>query len=60
MGIKLRGLALYRLMKIVSGLSFSMYGYDAGVLEGLLLHKPLQDAMGNSTGVWTYYMVIAS
>ncbi|OAA65316.1 MFS transporter [Niveomyces insectorum RCEF 264] len=60
MAIKLRGRPLYRLMKVVSGLSFCMYGFDAGVVGGMLLHKPFQDAMGNPTGVWIYPMIVAS
>lgn len=56
----LRGRPLYRLMKVVSGLSFCMYGYDAGVLGGMLLHPPFQEAMGNPTGPWIYPMIIAS
>ncbi|ETN41003.1 uncharacterized protein HMPREF1541_02935 [Cyphellophora europaea CBS 101466] len=56
----LRGRSLYRLMKIVSGLSFCMYGYDAGVLGGMLLHPPFQEAMGNPKSVWIYPMIIAS
>lgn len=60
MAIKLRGSRLYNLMKVASGLSFCMYGYDAGVLGGMLLHKPFQEAMGNPTGVWAYPMIIAS
>ena len=60
MAIKLRGPKLYNIMKIASGLSFCMYGYDAGVLGGMLLHKPFQAAMGNPTGVWVYPMIIAS
>lgn len=60
MATKLRGRSLYRLMKIISGLSFCMYGYDAGVLGGILLHKSFQEAMGNPTGVWIYPMIVAS
>lgn len=59
-GIKLRGKSLYNLMKFVSGMSFCMYGYDASVLGGMLLHPPFQEAMGNPTAVWTYPMIIAT
>lgn len=55
--IKLRGRPLYTLMKIICGTSFMMYGYDAGVLGGMLLHKPFLDAMGNPTGDYTIPMV---
>ena len=58
--IKLRGKSLYNLMKFVSGMSFCMYGYDASVLGGMLLHPPFQEAMGNPTAVWTYPMIIAT
>lgn len=58
--IQLRGRKLYALMKVVSGLSFCMYGYDASVLGGMLLHKPFQEAMGNPTGPWIYPMIIAT
>ena len=60
MGVKLRGRSLYNLMKFVSGMSFCMYGYDASVLGGMLLHPPFQEAMGNPTAVWTYPMIIAT
>lgn len=54
------GKALYRVIKFVSSLSFCMYGYDAGVLGGILLHQPFRDAMGNPEGVWIYPMIVAS
>ena len=37
-----------------------MYGYDAGVLGGMLLHKPVLDAMGNPTGNYVIPMIVAS
>lgn len=58
--ITLRGRALYRLMKVVCGLAFMMYGYDAGVLGGVLLHKPFLDAIGNPTGEWTIALISSS
>lgn len=58
--IQLRGRNLYRLMKFVCGVAFMMYGYDAGVLGGLLLHRPFLDAIGNPTGEWTIALVSSS
>ena len=49
--VKLRGKSLYNLMKFVSGMSFCMYGYDASVLGGMLLHRPFQLAMGDPLDV---------
>ncbi|KAK4919572.1 hypothetical protein LTR49_012792 [Elasticomyces elasticus] len=37
-----------------------MYGYDAGVLGGVLLHKPFLDAIGNPTDTYTIPMIVAS
>ncbi|KAH7062891.1 MFS transporter [Paraphoma chrysanthemicola] len=47
-------------MKVVCGLSFMMYGYDAGVLGGVLLHPPFLDAIGHPKDVWTIPMITAS
>ncbi|KAF2794575.1 MFS transporter [Melanomma pulvis-pyrius CBS 109.77] len=47
-------------MKIVCGVSFMMYGYDAGVLGGVLLHPPFLNAIGNPKDVWTIPMITAS
>ncbi|KAF2650403.1 MFS transporter [Lophiostoma macrostomum CBS 122681] len=47
-------------MKIVCGTSFMMYGYDAGVLGGVLLHPPFLSAIGNPTNAWTIPMITAS
>jgi MFS family permease len=47
-------------MKVICGTSFMMYGYDGGVLGGLLLHKPFLDAMGNPTGDYVIPMIVAS
>ncbi|OAG06873.1 MFS transporter [Paraphaeosphaeria sporulosa] len=47
-------------MKIVCGTSFMMYGYDAGVLGGVLLHPPFLDAIGRPKDVWTIPMITAS
>lgn len=58
--INLRGRSLYRLMKFICGVAFMMYGYDAGVLGGVLLHKPFLDAIGNPTGAWTIAMISSS
>ena len=58
--IQLRGRNLYRLMKVVCGVAFMMYGYDAGVLGGMLLHKPFLDAIGNPTGEWTIALISSS
>ncbi|KAK4959133.1 hypothetical protein LTR10_003932 [Elasticomyces elasticus] len=58
--IQLRGRTLYLLMKVVCGVSFMMYGYDAGVLGGVLLHKPFLDAIGNPTDTYTIPMIVAS
>lgn len=58
--INLRGRSLYRLMKFVCGFAFMMYGYDAGVLGGLLLHKPFLDAIGNPRGEWTIALISSS
>lgn len=51
---------MYRLMKVISGLSFMMYGYDAGVLGGLIKHQPFLDAMGNPQGAYTIPIIVAS
>jgi hypothetical protein len=58
--LEYRGRTLYRLMKIVCGTSFMMYGYDAGVLGGVLLHPPLLSAIGNPTDTWTISMIVGS
>ncbi|KAK5723419.1 hypothetical protein LTR15_005117 [Elasticomyces elasticus] len=58
--IQLRGRTLYLLMKVVCGVSFMMYGYDAGVLGGVLLHKPFLDAIGNPKDTYTIPMIVAS
>ena len=55
-----RGRSLYGLMKFVCGCSFCMYGYDAGVLGGVLLHKPFLDAIGNPTGEYIIPMISSS
>ncbi|KAJ4363028.1 hypothetical protein N0V83_010146 [Neocucurbitaria cava] len=47
-------------MKVICGLSFMMYGYDAGVLGGVLLHPPFLSAIGNPTNTWTIPMITAS
>ena len=56
----IRGRSLYRLIKVMCSTSFFMYGYDAGVLGGLLLHQPFKDAMGNPGGSWIYPMIVSS
>ena len=58
--LNLRGRRLYLLMKVICGTSFMMYGYDAGVLGGVLLHQPFLDAIGNPTGVYVIPMIVAS
>ncbi|KAF7192842.1 Sugar transporter STL1 [Pseudocercospora fuligena] len=58
--ISLRGRRLYLLMKIVCGTSFMMYGYDAGVLGGIILHKPFLDAIGNPSNDTVIPMIVAS
>lgn len=58
--IALRGRNLYRLMKFICGVAFMMYGYDAGVLGGVLLHKPFLDAIGNPKGEWTIALISSS
>ncbi|KAK4569393.1 hypothetical protein LTR86_003156 [Recurvomyces mirabilis] len=37
-----------------------MYGYDAGVLGGVLLHQPFLDAIGNPRATYTIPMIVAS
>lgn len=37
-----------------------MYGYDAGVLGGVLLHQPFLDAIGNPTGVYTIPLITSA
>ncbi|KAJ9621377.1 uncharacterized protein PV06_04811 [Exophiala oligosperma] len=57
----LQGRSLYLLMKLVCGTSFMMYGYDAGVLGGVLLHKPFIEAIGlENTGQYTIPMISSS
>jgi MFS family permease len=57
----LRGARLYWLMKIVCGVSFMMYGYDAGVLGGVLLHPPFLDAIGlNNPGPYTIPLIVSA
>lgn len=58
--LNLRGRPLYTLMKIICGVSFMMYGYDAGVLGGVLLHQPFLDAIGNPTGTYTIPLITSS
>lgn len=76
--LELRGRNLYRLMRVLCGLSFMMYeayfilqcnnhaynpfryGYDAGVLGGILTHPPFLQAMDNPTDNWTIPMVSSS
>lgn len=58
--INLRGRNLYRLMKFICGIAFMMYGYDAGVLGGVLLHPPFLEAIGNPTGEWTIALISSS
>ncbi|KIW98367.1 uncharacterized protein Z519_00027 [Cladophialophora bantiana CBS 173.52] len=58
--INLRGRSLYWLMKFICGTSFMMYGYDAGVLGGVVLHKPFLDAIGNPTGEWVIPWISSS
>ncbi|QDS68611.1 hypothetical protein FKW77_001242 [Venturia effusa] len=58
--ITLRGKPLYLLMKIICGTSFMMYGYDAGVLGGVLLHKPFLDAIDNPEGEYIIPMISSS
>jgi MFS family permease len=36
------------------------YGYDAGVLGGILSHPPFLQAMGNPTDDWTIPMISSS
>ena len=36
-----------------------MYGYDAGVLGGLLLHEPFLEAIGHPTGEYTIPMIVS-
>lgn len=48
-------------IKLFQLITFSYrYGYDAGVLGGVLLHKPFLDAIGNPTGVYVIPMIVAS
>ena len=37
-----------------------MYGYDAGVLGGVLLHQPFLDAIDNPTGQYTIPMIVSA
>ena len=37
-----------------------MYGYDAGVLGGVLLHQPFLDAIGNPTGQYTIPLIVSA
>jgi hypothetical protein len=62
MGIvpELRGRQLYTLMKFICGCSFMMYGYDAGVFGGILLHKPFLDAIGNPQGEYIIPIISSS
>ena len=57
---RVRGQKLYWLIKIVCGTSFMMYGYDAGVLGGVLLHQPFLDAIDNPTGQYTIPMIVSA
>ncbi|KAL1889952.1 hypothetical protein Sste5346_008530 [Sporothrix stenoceras] len=41
----LRGRRLYRWGNFICGLSFMMYGYDAGILGGLFLHPPFIETL---------------
>ncbi|KAL2393150.1 MFS-type transporter oryC [Exophiala dermatitidis] len=58
--VSFKGRNLYRLMQFICGTSFMMYGYDAGVLGGVLLHQPFLDAIDNPTGEWVIPWISSS
>lgn len=58
--LKTKGDAFYTLIKVVCGCLFLLFGYDAGVLGGLLTYPPFLEAMGNPTGTWTIPMIASS
>jgi MFS family permease len=53
--VRCRSLILYLVFA-----SLTFVKYDAGVLGGVLLHKPFLDAIGNPTGVYIIPMISSS
>lgn len=51
------GSRFYSLIKLLCGTLFLLFGYDAGVLGGLLTYPPFLKSMGNPTGAWTIPMI---
>jgi hypothetical protein len=47
-------------MKLICGCSFMLYGYDAGVLGSVLLHKPFLDTIGNPQSEYIVPMISTS
>jgi MFS family permease len=45
---------------VVCGTLFLLFGYDAGVLGGLLAYPPFLNAIGNPTDAWTIPMIASS
>ncbi|KAH7092233.1 putative sugar transporter STL1 [Paraphoma chrysanthemicola] len=55
-----KGRVLYRMMRFSCGVSFMLYGYDAGVLGGVQTTAPFLKAMGNPTGTYVIPMIASS
>jgi hypothetical protein len=51
---RLSGKSLLRLANVAAGVSFMLYGYDAGVLGGVQSTKPFLDAIGVRHSVYDY------
>ncbi|KNG48354.1 sugar transporter stl1 [Stemphylium lycopersici] len=55
-----KGRVLYRMMRLSCGVSFMLYGYDAGVLGGVQTTEPFLSAMGHPTGGYVIPMIASS
>ncbi|KAB5531367.1 general substrate transporter [Coniochaeta sp. 2T2.1] len=57
---KVRGKVIKRILAAACGISFFMYGYDAGVLGGIQDTAPFRRAMGNPTGTYVIPMIASA
>ncbi|KAF2649611.1 general substrate transporter [Lophiostoma macrostomum CBS 122681] len=55
-----KGRTLYRMMRFSCGVSFMLYGYDAGVLGGIQTTEPFRAAMGHPTDTYVIPMIASS
>ncbi|USP78017.1 hypothetical protein yc1106_05291 [Curvularia clavata] len=56
----IKGRTMYRLMRMSCGVSFMLYGYDAGVLGGVQGTDAFLKAMGYPTGTYVIPMIASS